>query len=201
MRIIINETQFDLLVEETDGITIFLKKIQSHYDISDSLYSEILDFIEESGCKKIEFAKFNYPALGLALHNGVLINSNMIGGDLNFLIFVIFHEVAHQFQFKKYGDELMYGVYSGDVSIDEAAKFMKLTEEVADEFAMRKIRELQKKGLINKNYMANSPYRNISVQSIKSMIIGFRDDLESKNITSPNDISKYFYNMVKSKMQ
>ena len=201
MRIIINEAQFDLLVEETDGITIFLNKIQSHYDISDSLYSEILDFIEESGCKKIEFAKFNYPALGLALHNGVLINSNMIGGDLNFLIFVIFHEVAHQFQFKKYGDELMYGVYSGDVSIDEAAKFMKLTEEVADEFAMRKIRELQKKGLINKNYMANSPYRNISVQSIKSMIIGFRDDLESKNITSPNDISKYFYNMVKSKMQ
>jgi hypothetical protein len=161
----------------------------------------MLDFIEESGCKKIEFAKFNYPALGLALHNGVLINSNMIGDNLSFLIFVIFHEVAHQFQFKKYGDKIMYGVYSGDVSIDEAAKFMKHTEEVADEFAMRKIRELQKKGLIDDNYRANSPYRNISVQSIKSMIIRFRDDLESKKITSPNDISKYFYNMVKSKMQ
>jgi hypothetical protein len=190
-----------LINEETDGITIFLNKIQAEYDISDSLYVEMLDFIEESGCKKIEFAKFNYPAIGLALHNGVLINSNMIGDNLSFLIFVIFHEVAHQFQFKKYGDKIMYGVYSGDVSIDEAAKFMKHTEEVADEFAMRKIRELQKKGLIDDNYRANSPYRNISVQSIKSMIIRFRDDLESKNITSPNDISKYFYNMVKSKMQ
>jgi hypothetical protein len=190
-----------LINEETDGITIFLNKIQSEYDISDSLYVEMLDFIEESGCKKIEFAKFNYPAIGLALHNGVLINSNMIGDNLSFLIFVIFHEVAHQFQFKKYGDKIMYGVYSGDVSIDEAAKFMKHTEEVADEFAMRKIRELQKKGLIDDNYRANSPYRNISVQSIKSMIIRFRDDLESKNVTSPNDISKYFYNMVKSKMQ
>jgi hypothetical protein len=190
-----------LINEETDGITIFLNKIQSEYDISDSLYVEMLDFIEESGCKKIEFAKFNYPALGLALHNGVLINSNMIGNNLSFLIFVIFHEVAHQFQFKKYGDKIMYGVYSGDVSIDEAAKFMKQTEEVADEFSMRKIRELQKKGLIDDNYRANSPYRNISVQSIKSMIIRFRDDLKSKNITSPNDISKYFYNMVKSKIQ
>jgi len=190
-----------LINEETNGITIFLNKIQAEYDISDSLYVEMLDFIEESGCKKIEFAKFNYPALGLALHNGVLINSNMIGDNLSFLIFVIFHEVVHQFQFKKYGDKIMYGVYSGDVSIDEAAKFMKHTEEVADEFAMRKIRELQKKGLIDDNYRANSPYRNISVQSIKSMIIRFRDDLESKNITSPNDISKYFYNMVKSKMQ
>jgi hypothetical protein len=190
-----------LINEETDGITIFLNKIQAEYDISDSLYNELMEFIEKSNCKKIEFAKFNYPALGLALHNGVLINSNMIGDNLSFLIFVIFHEVAHQFQFKKYGDKIMYGVYSGDVSIDEAAKFMKHTEEVADEFAMRKIRELQKKGLIDDNYRANSPYRNISVQSIKSMIIRFRDDLESKNITSPNDISKYFYNMVKSKMQ
>lgn len=190
-----------IINEETDGITIFLNKIQAEYDISDSLYVEMLDFIEKSGCKKIEFAKFNYPAIGLALHNGVLINSNMIGDNLSFLVFVIFHEVAHQFQFKKYGDKIMYGVYSGDVSIDEAAKFMKHTEEVADEFAMRKIRELQKKGLIDDNYRANSPYRNISVQSIKSMIIRFRDDLKSKNITSPNDISKYFYNMVKSKMQ
>jgi len=190
-----------LINEETDGITIFLNKIQAEYDISDSLYTELMEFIEKSNCKKIEFAKFNYPALGLALHNGVLINSNMIGDNLSFLIFVIFHEVAHQFQFKKYGDKIMYGVYSGDVSIDEAAKFMKHTEEVADEFAMRKIRELQKKGLIDDNYRTNSPYRNISVQSIKSMIIRFRDDLELKNITSPNDISKYFYNMVKSKIQ
>lgn len=190
-----------LINEETDGITIFLNKIQAEYDISDSLYTELMEFIEKSNCKKIEFAKFNYPALGLALHNGVLINSNMIGDNLSFLIFVIFHEVAHQFQFKKYGDKIMYGVYSGDVSIDEAAKFMKHTEEVADEFAMRKIRELQKKGLIDNNYRANSPYRNISVQSIKSMIIRFRDELERKDITSPNDISKYFYNMVKSKIQ
>jgi len=190
-----------LINEETDGVTIFLNKIQAEYDISDSLYTELMEFIEKSNCKKIEFAKFNYPALGLALHNGVLINSNMIGDNLSFLIFVIFHEVAHQFQFKKYGDKIMYGVYSGDVSIDEAAKFMKHTEEVADEFAMRKIRELQKKGLIDNNYRANSPYRNISVQSIKSMIIRFRDELERKDITSPNDISKYFYNMVKSKIQ
>ena len=190
-----------LINEETDGVTVFLNKIQAEYDISDSLYTELMEFIEKSNCKKIEFAKFNYPALGLALHNGVLINSNMIGDNLSFLIFVIFHEVAHQFQFKKYGDKIMYGVYSGDVRIDEAAKFMKHTEEVADEFAMRKIRELQKKGLIDNNYRANSPYRNISVQSIKSMIIRFRDELERKDITSPNDISKYFYNMVKSKIQ
>jgi len=190
-----------LINEETDGVTIFLNKIQAEYDISDSLYTELMEFIEKSNCKKIEFAKFNYPALGLALHNGVLINSNMIGDNLSFLIFVIFHEIAHQFQFKKYGDKIMYGVYSGDVSIDEAAKFMKHTEEVADEFAMRKIRELQKKGLIDNNYRANSPYRNISVQSIKSMIIRFREELERKDITSPNDISKYFYNMVKSKIQ
>ena len=190
-----------LINEETDGITIFLNKIQAEYDILDSLYTELMNFIEKSNCKKIEFAKFNYPALGLALHNGVMINSTMVGGSLNFLVFVIFHEIAHQFQFKKYGDKIMYGVYSGDVSIDEAAKFMKHTEEVADEFAMRKIRELQKKGLIDDKYKPASPYKNIPVQSIKSMISKFRDDLESQKLSSPTEISKFFYNLVKSKMQ
>ena len=189
-----------LINEETDGITIFLNKIQAEYDISDSLYTELMNFIEKSNCQKIEFAKFNYPALGLALHNGVMINSTMVGGSLNFLVFVIFHEIAHQFQFKKYGDKIMYGVYSGDVSIDEAAKFMKHTEEVADEFAMRKIRELQKKGLIDDRYKPTSPYKNIPVQSIKSMISGFRKQLENQNLSSPNEISKFFYNLVKSKM-
>lgn len=189
-----------LINEETDGITIFLNKIQAEYDISDSLYTELMNFIEKSNCKKIEFAKFNYPALGLALHNGVMINSTMVGGNLSFLVFVIFHEIAHQFQFKKYGDKIMYGVYSGNVSIDEAAKFMKHTEEVADEFAMRKIRELQKKGLIDEKYKPTSPYKNMSVQAIKSMISSFRNQLENENITSPTEISKFFYNLVKSKM-
>jgi len=189
-----------LINEETDGINIFLNKIQAEYGISDSLYTELMNFIEKSNCKKIEFAKFNYPAFGLALHNGVMINSTMVGGSLNFLVFVIFHEIAHQFQFKKYGDKIMYGVYSGDVSIDEAAKFMKHAEEVADEFAMRKIRELQKKGLIDDRYKPTSPYTNISVHSIKSMISGFRKQLENQNLSSPNEISKFFYNLVKSKM-
>lgn len=188
-----------LIKEETEGVTIFLNKIQSYYDISDSLYNELSKFIQDSNCKKIEFSTFNYPALGLALHNGVLINSNMIGGSLSYLIFVIFHEIAHQFQFKKYGEKIMYGVYSGDVSIDEAAKFMKHTEEVADEFAIRKIRELQKKGLVNDNYETKSR-RNLSIYSLKNMISHFRDELENKNITSPNDISKYFYNLIKNKM-
>jgi len=53
-----------LINEETDGITIFLNKIQAEYDISDSLYTELMNFIEKSNCKKIEFAKFNYPIQG-----------------------------------------------------------------------------------------------------------------------------------------
>ena len=37
-----------LINEETDGITIFLNKIQKEYDISDSLYTELMNFIEKS---------------------------------------------------------------------------------------------------------------------------------------------------------
>ena len=186
--------------EETDGIHTFLNKIKSQYDISDELYSELLLFIEESDCKKIEFAKFKFPALGLALETGVLINSSMIGDNLSFLIFVILHEIAHQYQFKKYGDKVMYECYIGNISEDEAAEFMKHTEEVADEFAIRKIRYLQGKGLIDLNYKPSSPYKNKSIASIKTMIVQYRNELKKENVKTSKGVSEYFYNLVKSKM-
>lgn len=189
-----------LLNEETDGIHIFLNKIKSHHDISDELYSELLTFIEESNCKKIEFAKFNYPALGLALGTGVMINSSIIGNNLSFLIFVILHEIAHQYQFKKYGDKIMYDCYIGDISEDEAAEFMKHTEEVADEFAIRKIRYLQDKGLIDLKYKPSSPYKNKSIDTMKTMVVQFRNQLKKENIKTTKGVSEYFYNLVKNKM-
>jgi hypothetical protein len=189
-----------LLNEETDGIHTFLNEIKSHYDISDELYSELLLFIEESDCKKIEFAKFNYPALGLALETGVMINSSVIGNNLSFLIFVILHEIAHQYQFKKYGDKIMYDCYIGDISEDEAAEFMKHTEEVADEFAIRKIRYLQEKGLVDLKYKPSSPYKNKSIDTMKTMVVQFRNQLKKENIKTTEGVSEYFYNLVKNKM-
>ena len=188
-----------ILKEETEGIDSFLDEINSKHNMSDELKDFVKQFIEESDCKRINFSGFKMPAMGLALESGVLINKMALNGQLPFLLFLIFHEVAHQYQFKKYGEDIMYDCYLGDISEREAAEFMKHTEEVADDFASRKIRQLQKLNLIGP-YTPPQMYKNVPIQQITMMINNYREDMKRKNIDSPKKVSEYFYNMVKSEL-
>jgi hypothetical protein len=188
-----------ILKEETEGIDSFLDEINSKHNMSDELKDFVKQFIEESDCKRINFSRFKMGVMGLALESGVLINSVALNHPLPFLLFLIFHEVAHQYQFKKYGEDVMYDCYLGEISEREAAEFMKQTEEVADEFAGRKIRQLQKLNLIGQ-YTPPQMYKNVPIQQITMMVNNYRNDMRRKNIDSPKKVSEYFYNMVKSEL-
>jgi hypothetical protein len=188
-----------ILKEDTKGIDSFLDTIANVHEMSDELKEFVKKFIEESDCKRIDFSNFKIPAMGLALESGVLINSRVINHNLEFILFLIFHEVAHQYQFKKYGADIMYNCYIGDISERDAAEFMKKTEEVADEFASRKIRQLQKLDLIGP-YTPPQMYKNVPIQQIMAMMNNYKNDMSRKNIDSPSKVSEYFYNMVKSEL-
>jgi uncharacterized protein len=196
---IVRESIKKVLKEETEGIDSFLDEISSKHNMSDELKDFVKQFIEESDCKRINFSRFKMGVMGLALESGVLINSVALNHPLPFLLFLIFHEVAHQYQFKKYGEDVMYDCYLGEISEREAAEFMKHTEEVADDFAFRKIRQLQKLNLIGP-YTPPQMYKNVPIQQITMMINNYREDMRRKNIDSPKKVSEYFYNMVKSEL-
>jgi hypothetical protein len=187
-----------ILREETEGISSFINELSDAFNISDELKDEVVKFIENSDCKKIEFSNFKMPVLGLALHDVVLINKQILSRRLEDALFVIFHEISHQYQFKKYGEDIMYDCYIGELSNEEAANFMKHTEEVADEFAGRKMRQLQKKDLISKNFRSPQMYKNLPIQQVSMMVQQHKNQMRRMNINSPEKVSEYFYNMVKS---
>ena len=205
MKITISESHLTRLVrrvikEETSGLGDFIETLRSNFNMSDELVGFVRNFIENSNCNKIEFAKFKYSALGAALHNGVLINNVVLNSSLEVALFTIFHEIAHQYQYKKYGIEKMYEFYNDEISVIETAKFMKEVETVADSFASRKIRELQKMGLISRNFVPIEMYKNVSESQLASFISNIRSQLRSKNITSPDDISEFWYNLLKNQL-
>jgi hypothetical protein len=187
-----------VLREETDGVNTLIDVITSRHKMSDELIEKVKDFISQSNCKKIEFANFKMPSMGVALHDGVLINKIALNHKLEYLLFIIFHETAHQYQFKKYGEDIMYECYLGDISVEEAANLMKHTEEVADEFAGKKIKQLQKQGLLDKGFIPPSLYKNVPISQIVAMVGFYRSQLKQQNITTPDKISEFFYNMVKN---
>ena len=197
-NIYLRESIRKVLNEETDGVNTLIDDITSRHEMSDELIEKVKDFISQSNCKKIEFANFKMPAMGVALHDGVLINKIALNQRLEYLLFIIFHETAHQYQFKKYGEDLMYECYLGDISVEEAANLMKHTEEVADEFAGKKIKQLQKQGLLDKGFTPPSLYKNAPISQITAMVGFYRSQLKQQNITTPDKISEFFYNMVKN---
>lgn len=198
MRYIITESQYQLLTEETSGVDDFIGQMVEKYPEVEGYSNQIKSFIENSGCHKIEVASFKYPAMGLALHNGVLFNKMIFYQTLPKFLFVLFHEIAHQYQYKKYGAEKMYEFYLGDLDVNDAAESMKKIEIIADEFALRKVREFAKIGLIDvKDSNLPAVYKTIPINHFVRLITQSRDEIKRKGITDFDGVSETFYNMVK----
>jgi hypothetical protein len=195
----LQETIRRILKEETQGIQPFLDRMVSTYPETKEYVDSIKTFIENSNCKMVEVSAFKYQALGLALHNGVLFNEKIFEFPLSSFLFVIAHEIAHQYQYKKYGDDKMYECYLGDISVKEAAEAMKQIEITADELATRKVREFIKMGLIDKEdrRVVKSVYHAVPLSHFEKLISQTRESLKDKNQKSFDDITNYFYNMIK----
>ena len=75
---------------------------------------------------------------------------------------------------------------------------MKKIEIIADEFALRKVREFAKIGLIDvKDSNLPAVYKTIPINHFVRLITQSRDDIKRKGITDFDGVSETFYNMVK----
>lgn len=186
-----------IVSEQTQGESEFIQTIVDEYDISDELKNEIINTIKNSECKNIVFEKIAMGD-GLSMYNKLIVNPMTLNYSLGKFLFVIFHELAHQYQFKKYGIEKMLELYNDESDLKEGAEFMMTTEKVADEFASRKLRSLERKGLIKLNPSdISTTNRRISLGMLEHMISMFKTQLKNNNIKNPEEISEFLYNMVR----
>ena len=139
--------------------------------------------------------------VAVSLITGIIFNKNAFFQPLTAFLFTIFHELSHQYQYRKYGKEKMLKLYTSEMSIEEAAKFMKEIEEVADELATRKLRELQKYGYLTDVNVPKGFYKQLSLKSFENTIKYLKSQVEDSGLTSPDEISDLFYNWLKDKVQ
>ena len=204
MKKIIKLTESDLTMivkriikEQTEGDTEFVKTIVDKYNISDELKNEIVNTIKSADTKKIKFQPIKMGA-GLCLGDRLVMNPVTLSYPLGKFLFILFHELAHQYQFKKYGQEKMLELYNDEIDIKDAAKFMADVEMVADEFAFRKMKNLERRGMVkvNPNDIIKG-YENVSSDMLEHMIRSFRNEFRKNNVTGAQKISEFLYNMVK----
>lgn len=203
MKILITEQQLKLIIEETNGLDSLLSDIVYAYPETKDYLNDIKNFIINSGCKNISVERLKMPVKGMALHDRVVLNTSVFNDRLSLVdfLFVLFHEIAHQYQYKKYGMDKMYEVYIGELSDEDAAKWMSDTEIIADEFATRKIREFVKLGLIKPNTkIPKGFYKMMKPQMFIKLILKVKEKIEQSGITDKVSVSELFYNMVKNNL-
>jgi hypothetical protein len=83
-------------------------------------------------------------------------------------VYVILHEVSHQYQYTKHGKDIALDVYLDNLNIDKAAQKLLTIEQIADRLAILKLNKLLKNN-------------NISVNPVKSRYLGITDLTQIKN--------------------
>ena len=209
MKIVLTESQYyKLLNEETGGLDLFIDQIVNKFPEVEEYKDVVKSNIEKSGCHNIGFESMSM-ANGLSLHNRVVISSGLLedgikpnSNALADLMFVIFHEIAHQHQYNKYSKELIYDMYTGEIETEGAVGFLRYIENVADQFALRKCRQLQSMGVIPQDQQVRDTggYDNYTDKMFEAYLNMLKGRVQKAGITDPEDISELIYNMIKPKL-
>lgn len=205
MKIILNTNQLRLLLE-TEGINDFMNTFINAFPNFDLIADDVKEFIINSKCPNIEISDIAFAgAQGFALFDRVVINKRLFNQEnsvynFNRTLYIIFHEISHSYQYKKYGTEKMVSFYNDEMPEIEAAKFMKYIENVADEFAIRKMRQLQikyKNKLDIRSEMINKVYDKIPLEHYVSLIRTVKKMIKDSGLKDNNQISELMYNVFK----
>jgi hypothetical protein len=200
MRIIINESQYKVLLEQVEGLDTFKTKTLQSYPEVEEYWDIIEEFIRSSDAKKIEINNLKM-GIAVSLLNGIIFSEGVFKQPLPLFLFTVFHEFAHQHQFRKYGKEKMMELYTDKISNEEGAKIMREIELVADEFAIRKLRELQKYGHLQNMVLPRGFYKNTPMESFVAMVKHLKSHIKDMGLKTPEEISNVFYNWLKVKNQ
>ena len=182
----------------TDGLSEFIQEIDAKFPNNTKLLEDLSKFIIKSKCPSIKFDTI-YGAMGISKTDECIISKSALSRDLGNLLYVILHEVAHQYQYKKYGKDVMWDAYNSTIDLDTATDLLMNIELVADRLAYLKANAILKDNNIQTKVPIRTVYSKISRDYFKSHLESLRDEVKKKGFTSADDVNEWMYNKLKTK--
>ena len=184
--------------EKVKGLDTFLSKLHIAFkDIPVDLLLDVKEFIENSRCQEIRFEPLN-GALGIALTDVCIISTHALTASLQNALYIIFHEVAHHFQYTKHGERFVEELYFDRMNIDKAVDFLLKTEITADRYAINKVKQLFSIYFPNKPVLIKSLYKSQSREYIKNHLLAIRNVVKKQGLTTGEEVNQLIYNSVKA---
>jgi predicted metal-dependent hydrolase len=177
----------------------FLNKIQSSKNrISDNALEELKHFIYNSGCKSIRFDDMSMKALGISKTDECVLSYKVLEIYPEYMFYIILHELAHQYQYKKYGKNLTLDIYNDKLEIEYAVEKLLWLEKIADRLAIKKMKYIF--NICKKEPIDIKPrYLNLTdTEYLKTYILKIREDVKNFELKTIEDINNYIHKTIKN---
>lgn len=194
---LLKDTQPTEQVGHVDQIEDFLLMVIQKYPEVERFRDFIVKTIIQTGIENITIEPLHI-GVGVSLPNRIVISNTTLNNNLSDFLFSLFHEIAHQFQFKKYGYEKMIELYDEKVTLEHAVEQMYEIEIVADEYATRKLREMVRKN--NLTYGMKIPtgyYKTLSKKTLEDVIIIGRRMFKELRYEDTKQLSDEIYGILR----
>lgn len=150
--------------------------------------TEIEEFINKSGCKSITFEELNTKCGGISTPEECIISTIILQFPKEILLYILFHEIAHQYQYQKWGKNLMMNAYT-ILPIEDAVKSLLFIESIADRFAILKLRSI----IGNENIPPYRYYGCTNLEFFKEYISNLRNSIDENDATDIESINEIIY--------
>ena len=140
----------------------------------------------------------NISALGIAHVDFCVIAKRVLDSNVSQILFVIFHELTHFHQYRKYGTDFVLSIYKNpDEELYNDAQKLFNIEQTANRMARAKSRYyLQKYNIEDKtNY---STYGSANAYSLFAHLRSIKHMIKEKNLKTTREINDYIYNSIKN---
>ena len=141
----------------------------------------------------------NIAAYGMAKNDICIISDRLLWFSPSNLIFSLFHELAHYYQYRKYGQDIAISIYTNPESeIQKDIKLLKEIELTADKFARLKASYYIKKYKINYP-ITMTGYRYTLDSVLRDHLLKIKKQVKDMNYTTVQEINEHIYNQIKAK--
>jgi hypothetical protein len=185
--------------ESTAGLEAFTDQFEAVFPEYQALIPEIREIIVKSGCPEIRFDdNLGGVAAGISMTDQCVISLESIR-DSNFqnAIFIILHEIAHQKQYSRHGEDFALGLYTNEMSDDDIVDGLLKIETAADKYALKAVKWLMAKHGKNLSSGKFPGYQNFNRTQILQYMQQIRQMVKNGNLTTIESINNMLYDFIK----
>lgn len=177
------------------GLGEFLYQLTEQHPSLTPRLALVQEFIVRSGCPEIRILPLRM-SLGASLQNFVLISPALIKSPLEYCLYGLFHEIAHQYQYRKYGDRISR-IFLTDKNVKENANFLRKIELTADSYSLKKCRDLARKGILQMDKIQKAgSYSNFELKDFIDYLKSFRKIIKLHGISDVSQMDDIFYEYI-----